>query len=177
MLVSVSDLKAASLCVASPRDVREYLHNVFVDGENVVATNGHIAFIAKMDQSEPTFKTQIPKDILKGLFAYLGKSLATVSLTLKDGMVILSCGLYESQFEHDEYYVSYKPAFMNKTITFETTSIKVNLDYIGILQKISKIYRYKVDQPVLNFTGNNGMIFATFPKHNDITFFVMPMHI
>lgn len=178
MLISVAALKSALLCVADHRDIRSYLHDVYVTGNDVVSTNGHIAFIERLETpyiDEPCFSTRIPKAILASFLKTMGRGEQLVSLTLNDDMVTMKNDLTSVTFKLDAYYVNYNMAFADNIIKSATEEIKVNLDYFAILSKINNIVASKKSQPILNFNGVFGMITATWTHRPQYKFYVMPM--
>lgn len=179
MLVSVKSLKSALLCVADHRDIRHYLHDVFVDGKSVVATNGHIAFIERLENPEASpIITRIPHKILSGFLKTVDKDEVSVYLSLDmDGKtIIMTSKNSQVSFPQEIYYVSYNVAFNASPMKSATEQVKVNLDYINTLNKINKIIRKnKAINPLLNFNGECGMLHASWESHPQYTFYVMPL--
>lgn len=185
MLVKISSLKAAILCVADDREIRTCLKSVFVDGENVVATNGHIAYIEKMiDNGERPFEVLIDATILKDFLKKVNKKETHINVNI--GIDVLICVLssidadgneISTSFRIESKYVDYKRAFGNAKFNFDnpTSSIKLNLDYLTILGKINKIIGQKHTAPTLNFNGGHGMVMAEWELLPDSKFYVMPM--
>lgn len=184
MLISISALKAACLCVADNRDIRKYLQNVYVSDVNVVGTNGHYGFIK--DESvnenathkfegtlEPKKLNEFLKTVSKDEMYVEAEMLAnTIWLTSKNKN---GEGIAQP-FENQGGYVEFNRAFPKKINSNAIDSIQLNLDYVEVLNKVNKVLRKsKADQPILNFTGYGNVVVAEWK--NDVTcrFYVMPI--
>lgn len=188
MLLSVKALRSAILCVADNRDVRTYLRGVYIDGNDIVATNGHIAFIETTTDNKyvTRFSAVIKSDLLNKFLKKVDKSSISVMATRVDDNYLKLDGFdndgnpVSDIIEYSTFYVNYQSNFgiVENVVKSETTQIKVNLDYLGILAKINKIVKPKGSKhvmPILNFKGEYGMITATWGHSNNIRFYVMPM--
>lgn len=190
MIINVKSLKAAILCVADDREIRKYLCDVFVDGKAIVATNSHIAYIDRTNDNinlsdDQLVKTRIPTSILSGFLKLLDKDTNYIDITTSidaDGNQIARLSVNDKQelvstgFKVETYYINYDQSFSTKHNYQDTGSIRVNLDYINILNKINKlIRRNKAVSPLLNFNGDRGVIVAEWTSHPNINFYVMPM--
>lgn len=180
MLLSVKTLKAALLCVADSREVRPYLQHVYVNGKDVVATNGHIGFVDSSDHNPDVdcFVATIPSDILskflkdhhvKDGFIHIEKIADKVTLRTDDQVVLLP---------FTDYYVDYNRAFNPKQNLYAIESIQFNTEYLKILHDVNKLVRYhKSQQPIFKFTGDNRMAIAYWEKRPETSFFIMPCKI
>lgn len=188
MFVSIKDLKSALLCVADDREVRTYLQGVYLNGNEIAATNGHIAYYHKSsieNDKESSFIAVIDANDIKSFLKKVNKEITLVEITLVESdkvelkAIDLDNNMVSDVVEHTTYYVDYKRSFgLNSPVVVEsdTKSIMVNLDYMTILSKINKLVRKRnKDMPKLHFSGDLGMITATWSHDEDLKFFMMPM--
>lgn len=178
MKVSIKALKAALLCVANTDNVRSYLCNIYVNGVDVVATNGHIAYVDNdpdLNEKKDCFAATIPCHIISELLKNIrgnegyivvdqvGKSIALK--TMRDTVVI----------PLDSTFVEYRNTFARKVQPEAIAEVKLNTEYLEILHKVNKIVRgRKGDNPIITFTGNNRLAVAYWEAYPNARFYIMP---
>lgn len=181
MKVTIKALKAALLCVAGDDDVRPYLCNIYVNGVDVVATNGHIAYVDSMpnlNDEADCFAATIPCHILSDLMKKIRGNDGYFVIDKIGKNIALKTPIDTVIIPLDETYVQYQNTFARKVQPQPIEEVKLNTDYLEILHKVNKIVRIKKgEQPIITFTGVNRMAVAHWDTYPHARFYMMPYKI